>query len=173
MNRDVQAAREIIAAVELADVRLVEATCRSTVRSATEVAKPEFQIAPSAKVSSKTKDGGFYVRATLDFKVLSVEDDQSNVALSIRVVYELKYNLPKKLHPPLKALQAFARINGIYNAWPYFREFVQTTSQRMDLPAVVLPVYRIPRPVQKREPLQPSPANDNGKGESSSERSES
>jgi hypothetical protein len=34
----------------------------------------------------------------------------------------------------------FASLNGLYNAWPYLREFCQSTSLRMLLPApIILP----------------------------------
>jgi len=38
---------------------------------------------------------------------------------------------------------AFARTNGIYNAWPYWREFVQNMIARMNLPPLVIPVFRL------------------------------
>jgi hypothetical protein len=38
---------------------------------------------------------------------------------------------------------AFGQRNGVYNAWPYWREFVQSTTVRMGLPPLTLPVYRI------------------------------
>lgn len=36
----------------------------------------------------------------------------------------------------------FARVNGIYNAWPYLREFVQTSLGRLGLPPFELPLLR-------------------------------
>jgi hypothetical protein len=39
--------------------------------------------------------------------------------------------------------EAFGQRNGVYNAWPYWREFVQSTTVRMGLPALTLPVYRV------------------------------
>ena len=37
-------------------------------------------------------------------------------------------------------LEAFGKMNGIYNGWPYWREFVQSMTTRMGLPALALPV---------------------------------
>ena len=34
---------------------------------------------------------------------------------------------------------AFGRINGIHNVWPYWREYVQSTTVRLGLPALTLP----------------------------------
>lgn len=177
MNRDIQAAKEIIAAVDLVDVRLAQAGCKSSVRSVAEIEEPEFHISRSAKLSKEgLKDGVFYVLASLQLTVAASAEDQGRELVSIRAQYEIKYRVPRKFATTQKALKSFANINGLYNAWPYFREFVQTTTQRMDLPGIVLPVYRISTPraekntarAEKRgagtgsPPLLPPPANDNG-----------
>jgi preprotein translocase subunit SecB len=41
-------------------------------------------------------------------------------------------------------LDAFAKTNAVFNAWPYWREFVQSTTVRMGLPPLVTPVFRFP-----------------------------
>ena len=39
--------------------------------------------------------------------------------------------------------QRVADTNGVFNAWPYFRELLQSTLARCGLPAVLLPLARI------------------------------
>lgn len=41
-------------------------------------------------------------------------------------------------------LAAFAQINGVFNAWPYIRETVQSLTTRMGLPPLTLAVFRVP-----------------------------
>lgn len=41
-------------------------------------------------------------------------------------------------------LRAFAEFNATYNAWPYWREFLQSISSRFGLPAVTVPILRVP-----------------------------
>ena len=41
-------------------------------------------------------------------------------------------------------IQAFAKINAVFNTWPYWREIVQSTFWRMGLPPFVIPVFRMP-----------------------------
>jgi hypothetical protein len=36
----------------------------------------------------------------------------------------------------------FADKNAVFNAWPYWREFVQSATARMELPTLTLPTYR-------------------------------
>lgn len=42
-------------------------------------------------------------------------------------------------------LNQFAEINGIFHAWPYIRELIGSTSARLGLVGVVLPVWRTPK----------------------------
>jgi hypothetical protein len=41
-----------------------------------------------------------------------------------------------------KNIEAFAVTNGVFNAWPYWREFVQNTTVRMGLSPLTIPVFR-------------------------------
>jgi hypothetical protein len=52
----------------------------------------------------------------------------------------------------------FSNINPISDAWPYWREFVQSMSSRMGFPALTVPLLEIrpKKPVAKREKSQPA-----------------
>lgn len=39
-------------------------------------------------------------------------------------------------------LDAFALVNGAYNAWPYWREFVQSSMSRLDFIGPLVPTFR-------------------------------
>ena len=53
--------------------------------------------------------------------------------------------------------EAFGQRNGVYNVWPYWREFVQSTTVRMGLPALTLPVYKIGVSKLHQETAIPAP----------------
>lgn len=57
--------------------------------------------------------------------------------------YRLLYTIPKGLEPSIEELNSFARVNGIHNAWPYWRELIQSVLSRMGLPPVVIPLFRL------------------------------
>jgi hypothetical protein len=65
--------------------------------------------------------------------------------VDIDVVYSASYSLPE---PPIpanfdkNAFDAFAKINGLYNCWPYLRQEIQTIAASMEFP-FVLPTLRI------------------------------
>lgn len=98
---------------------------------------------------------------------VSTQEEPSADVLELGAEFELSYGLDSP--PPTDhrdaLLSAFAHINGTYNAWPYLREFVQSTTARMTLPPVVLPVFRVTPDTSTR--VGPSSApGDSSSGES-------
>lgn len=144
MNEKIQQARRLIAAVELTEVRLIELQAKTSIKASelTEDMMPSFRQWATLPVGG-LKDGAFYVRANLD---LRIGNEEKPAAVSVKIQYELEYALPDELKVTRAELDAFAKINGVFNAWPYFREIVQSATLRMGLPPVVLPVYRVPAP---------------------------
>ncbi len=54
-------------------------------------------------------------------------------------------------------IEHFAKINPIYNAWAYWREFVQSMTTRMGFPALTIPLLKIipKKPVAKETKSKP------------------
>lgn len=53
-------------------------------------------------------------------------------------------------------VDAFAKVNGIYNTWPYLREFVQSSLVRLGLPPYDLPLLTVPTAVMLSGMVHPS-----------------
>jgi hypothetical protein len=141
MKRTIAELNEIIAAVELQSVRLVEAAAKTTIRTPSEAGSVAMSVEWDAKLSGRTHDG-FYVTAVMEARVAPKATPKAP-AMSIRAVFELKYSLTPDVTASDDQLNKFSRINGVFNAWPYGREFIQNTSTRMNLPPVVVPVFRL------------------------------
>jgi hypothetical protein len=64
--------------------------------------------------------------------------------VQVDATFELIYSFPKDTNPvpTIEELQAFADTNALMNCWPYWRELVQTTVARMNLPPLVVPLLR-------------------------------
>lgn len=77
----------------------------------------------------------------------TVAPDKSPV--HILAIFDVAYNLLGDGEPSSTELDAFGELNGMYNTWPYWREYVQSTLCRMGLPPYTLPVL---------PPTQPKPA---------------
>lgn len=60
--------------------------------------------------------------------------------LAIEVEFALTYVLTSDDEIDSEKVEAFGQMNGVYNAWPYIRELVQSTLTRMSLPSLTLPV---------------------------------
>jgi hypothetical protein len=61
----------------------------------------------------------------------------------IMSTFELIYFLPDVIKPTPREITAFCRTNAMLNSWPYWREFVQNTSVRMNMPPLTLPLFRL------------------------------
>ncbi len=84
------------------------------------------------------------VIAQFRFEVLDADVNQNTEnALLVEASYGLLYTLKNDQGVNYEKAKAFGEVNGVYNAWPFWREYVYTTLARMGLPPVTLPVFRI------------------------------
>ena len=150
MTEKLKKASRLISAVQIHSIRLVDDVGKSTIRSAGDIEAPKINVESSAKVPDLSKDGIFYVLASFDLQVLA--DESKTPAATLKATFELKYSLPKEMvEVTSEELTAFAEVNAIFNAWPYWREFIQSTFVRMNLPPVLLPVFRLSGYVDRGE----------------------
>jgi hypothetical protein len=89
--------------------------------------------------------------------LLGREPDQkhNDPTLEIRAEYWLLYSLSNTEGLREENFRAFADLNGVYNVWPYWREYVQSTVARMGMPPLPIPVFRPLdlRPSEKSRPV--------------------
>jgi hypothetical protein len=112
LSADAATAARVIAAAEIGGVRLVEANAITRIRQGRDIRN----------------------KAELAARVQS--DPKAEAYISISATFELRYRLPEGFGASSEELEAFARTNGVFNAWPYWREFLQAMT------AIVLPLYR-------------------------------
>ena len=160
----------IISVVEIESVRLCEAHCRSAVHpSETANAINVKTSRESVVVKAPEDSGSLRIETTFTMEVRSASDDDRRLtpapgsppsrppgpraALSdpppaklqaeIRGTFELAYELPHDETFSSEELQAFGQVNAVFNAWPYWRELVQTSLARMGMPPLTVPVFRL------------------------------
>ena len=89
--------------------------------------------------------GEFWVVIPFSLVAARNEEDgfEGEPIFSVEASFRLTYRTSEAglLTPPV--LEAFAMTNGVYNAWPYWREFAQNTTARMGIVPVILPVFRL------------------------------
>ena len=135
----------IVSVVQIEGVRLREASCRSAARPS-EIA-PRLVARPSWDVSVTKEpgdDGALLISADFRLEVRTPDEDEEYLQAEVRGVFELSYRIPDAERFSTHELEAFARINAVFNAWPYWRELVQASLTRMSLPVFTVPVYRVP-----------------------------
>lgn len=83
-----------------------------------------------------------YVELKFEASAANKRDVESGALLELGATFLAAYRLPAAAGYPHDALQHFADLNGPYNVWPYWREFVHTSTARAGLPGVIVPVFR-------------------------------
>ncbi len=66
-----------------------------------------------------------------------------NPFLNIAATILAEYQLAEGFVPTLEEQKAFLDVNAAFNCWPYWREFVQSTAGRMNLPPLTVPFFRV------------------------------
>jgi hypothetical protein len=77
------------------------------------------------------------------FKAVPRKKQDAKPVVTIQASFLLAYELKEPESVTLADCSAFSKINGAYNAWPYWREYVQSVTARMGLPSLTLPVFRL------------------------------
>ncbi len=154
MTEEIKNIQHIISATQLKSVRLVELTAKSSIRSPREAGKIDVFVDTSVEQPILPQDEIFHVRASINTTIMS----QDKTVVSILATFELSYLLPGDVKVTEGELNDFARINATFNVWPYWREFVQNTVTRMNLPPVVLPLFRLKVAVKQLEVAPPKEA---------------
>lgn len=148
---------ELIRLVQIENIRVVEADLRTSIRPSDEPDELEADISRNAKVVQLPDDGVFIIRVDCAFTAHRMSEKDSTekkskaaagAVIAVAVSFEATYRVPATVSAPEDVLNEFAEINGIFNAWPYFREFVHAALARMGLPPFILPVYRLTSPRQ-------------------------
>jgi hypothetical protein len=86
----------------------------------------------------------FVVSIDLEFEGRATDtvETESAPALRLDATFTLVYEWKPNADYPEGATDDFARLNGAYNVWPYWRELVQTVSGRVGLAGMIVPVFR-------------------------------
>lgn len=150
-GQELALAAKVARHVELRDVGLVhlDATLHTPLEQALKALPWEAGIEKATTFRFDAATNVLHVEAELDLKVRPGKGGKKtrDPLVSVRCTLGLDYLFRAKGAPEGEELQrhfeSFSTLNGTYNAWPYFREIVQSTIARMGLPPLTLPVYRV------------------------------
>lgn len=84
-----------------------------------------------------------HVAMRFEFVSPSPVRDEQGKQVELYARLRLLYDIVKERGPIEESdANVFGRVNGIYNAWPYLREYVRNSLVRLGLPAFELPLLR-------------------------------
>ncbi len=156
--------------VRIRDVSLVRSRMERTPEAQHGLTGQRLEIAIVDITSNRFEDGkGFHVLPTFKLAAhpadASRPDDQEDATtgddqpdLLIEATFVLTYEVDSFEGLEDAHLEAFAYSNGIYNAWPYWREFAQSCTARMGLRPITVPVFRLED--EDEETDEPTSASD-------------
>jgi len=166
---DLELAVKVSDRIELKQVRLVG--CHCVLKRPPSRGQKSFDIERIAKAEMAKDTNTVLVLATFTLKMYDSGSDTREPFAEIQAAFSLAYKADALDDLSKEHVDCFANTNGFYNAWPYWREFAQNMTARLNLPPLTLPVFRIfpPRQPQgpKDKPQEDSiavpPENDDGK----------
>jgi hypothetical protein len=141
---DMASAAKVAGRINLESVKLLGCGCRQRLQS------PDGQKAFDIKRTSRFElaDERDSIRVTIRFVLKAFGKDEpqkeENAFLMIEAEFFLLYSIKDVEGLDDDSFKSFSDLNGTYNAWPYWREFVQSITSRMDLPPLTVPVFRLP-----------------------------
>jgi len=135
--------------VQLEDVRLVG--CNSTMVSFPEKGPNNFEVTASTEFTVDKEKSVIFV--LVHFGLNAVKSKGEPLA-KIRADMLLGYNINNFEGLTDAHFKCFAEQNAIFNAWPYWREFIQSMTTRMQLPPLILPVHRFGTKLPEKRTLK-------------------
>ena len=127
--------------VEIRHVRLIKCECHQTPLALK--GNLQLQLSHDVHVEVNRARKQILVFPTFRASARPEAPKGNECAFRVEAQFLLAYtaeNLTGLKRPNYKE---FGLLNGVYNAWPYWREFLQSTFTRMGLPSFTIPVFRI------------------------------
>lgn len=145
----IKGARRLMAESEIMSIRLIEASAaylppdgKRLSRSRTERPSLQVQTGPPSARGIVVEPNRLRVVVKYRLRATRGGPRSRTPAIGIRATFELFYLLPSELAPTPTEISAFCKTNVLLNSWPYWREFVQSTISRMNLPPLTIPLFR-------------------------------
>ena len=123
--------------VELRDVQLIRCDC--SLFSLPSERDNSHDVTGFAEFQIDEKNKTVFVFVHLDLQGYNNEGEELT---HIGAVYFLTYAVQDLEGLTQEDFQQFANYNGVFNAWPYWREFVNSMTARFNLPPLTWSVYR-------------------------------
>lgn len=133
-------ATEVISAAELSGIRLAQCVCNQSLEDnklPDEMESKLLHMEGHIARNRKTVFLSFHFQILGTYKKTRREDVPP---LTIQALYQSAYRINPDVDASDDEVVGILQSIGILNVWPYWREFIQSVTTRMDLPPLTLPL---------------------------------
>lgn len=135
---------------EIASVQLVKVRAEARVRPESIVGQPGKYFIEQRVSHTLAQDRlEVFVAYTVTVKKT---DDAAKDWLLIAPTFRVLYRVTNASELAPEHVERFASFNAIFNTWPYLRELLQNTTDRMGFPPLTIHLYRINVSSQSTKP---------------------
>lgn len=100
------------------------------------------QFAPVMAVGQMANETHAQVIVQFGMRLVPTPDPKSSTATAtVDAAFVVVYELTPGPAPSAQDLDAFSRLNGAFNAYPYWRHFLEESLFRMAMPRITLPPF--------------------------------
>lgn len=145
---------EVSGKVEIVDIKLL--ACEAKRHPVINLKKKnEIQLSQNAKAQVNKRNKSLHVMIENTLVALGEDQEAKDPYLVIKATFQASYRVSNFDGLTEEGYQRFADLNGVFNTWPFWREFIQSTTARFGLPCLTIPVYRIvERPEALDKPIR-------------------
>ena len=104
------------------------------------LSEKNLQVTVKDKAMLEQQDSKVTIIHKYDLKAKTSQTEKG-FPLKVSATFCLIFRTDDKIEKPF--FDIFKKINLPLNSWPYFREFVQSITQRMNIPPLTLPFIKI------------------------------
>lgn len=131
--------------VQIQDIRLIRCNCRIESRALAPPHPPRLQANFAHEVSTQIGPDRTRIAVETRFRFSAIREEgkKHEPCVGIEASFLVTYTAEELTGLGPEHFNSFGALNGVFNAWPYWRELLHNLTFRMGLPAFVLPVLRI------------------------------
>jgi len=134
--------------VQIQDVRLIRCNCRIEPVALAPPLPASFRPTLAHETSTQIGPDRMRIAVLVHFRFSAIREGRENdgPCVDMESTFLVSYGAGNLTGLGEENFRSFGALNGLFNAWPYWRELLHNLTLRMGLPAFVLPVLRIGSP---------------------------
>lgn len=144
MTTDCRAYNAFVESARIDELRLVKLTSSVSVDVA-EGENLKVEVLPKYRRSLPASSGQLHCDIRFELRIRRTDaDEEAAPVLSLDAEYHARYSTAEGEEPSDDIADLFVQRNGVFNAWPFFRELAFNISTRSGVGPVLTPLFKLP-----------------------------